>query len=101
MTLVVRPAFWRDLERHQYWLLKHVNPVISDRWFEAVWDTVAFLRAHPESGRLRRDVKHAGVRSWLVAGFRRWTIFYGLRDNVLVLYRVEGGETDLRRLTLR
>ena len=50
MKLVVRPAFWRDLGRHQYWLLKHVNAEISDRRFEAVWETVAFLRVHPESG---------------------------------------------------
>jgi hypothetical protein len=35
-----------------------------------------------------------------VAGsrFPRWTVFYGIKDDALILYRVEGGETNLRRL---
>jgi hypothetical protein len=48
----------------------------------------------------RRDLRHPGVRTWLVAGFNRWTIFYGLRDDVLVLYRLEGGERNLRALVI-
>ena len=62
---------------------------MAERWLEAVWNTVFFLRDHPEAGRLRRDLRHAGVRSWLVADFRRWTIFYRIK-------RLEGGERDLR-----
>jgi plasmid stabilization system protein ParE len=100
VKLRVRGKFWQDVERHQLWLLKNANAEIADRWFEALWESVTFLCSHPEAGRLRRDLKHPGVRSWLVEDFRRWTIFYGVRENVLVLYRVEGGETDLRLLAV-
>jgi len=100
MKLHVRPAFWLDVERHQVWLIKNVGAEIADKWFEAVWDTAQFLRANPKLGRVRRDLRHPGVRTWLVAGFNRWTIYYGLRDDVLVLYRLEGGERNLRALVI-
>jgi hypothetical protein len=66
----------------------------------SVWDTVIYLRKHPEFGRLRRDLRHHGVRSWLAHGFPRWTDFYGIQGEHLVLYRIEGGETNLRRLVI-
>jgi hypothetical protein len=77
-----------------------VRPDVADRWLDAAWNTVLFLRDHPEFGRLRSDVRHPGVRSWLVQGFPRWTVFYGIKDDYLVLYRIEGGETNLRRLVV-
>jgi len=100
MTLHVRPAFYRDLEQQQLWLLAHVSPEVADKWFAAVGETVRFLHTNPEVGRVRKDLKHAGVRSWLVTGFHRWTIFYGLKNDSLILYRVVGGEMNLRALTL-
>jgi hypothetical protein len=51
-------------------------------------------------GRLRRALKFEGVRSWRVEGFRRWLVFYGTRDDVIVFYRVVGGQMDLRKLVL-
>lgn len=98
MKFLVRPAFWSDLDRHHYWLTRHVRPDIADRWLNATWETIGFLQAHPGFGRLRTDLRHPGVRSWLVKGFPRWTLFYGIKDDCLVLYRIEGGETNLRRL---
>jgi hypothetical protein len=100
MKFIVRPAFWLDLDRHHLWLTRHAGEAIADRWLEALWETVFFLRDNPELGRLRHDLKQPGVRSWLVTGFKRWTLFYGLRDGNLVLYRVEGGETNLRGLVI-
>lgn len=100
MNLSIRPAFWLDLEKHHYWLTTRVSEAIADRWIEAIWRTVEFLHSQPQLGRVRQDLKHPGVRSWLVNGFRRWTIFYGLQDEYLVLYRVEGGETNLRGLVI-
>jgi plasmid stabilization system protein ParE len=98
MKITVRPKFWRDMERQQLWLLQNVGADLADRWFEAVWQTVQFLQRNPEVGRLRLDLQAAGIRSWLVKLFPRWTIFYGL-DRRLVLYRVVGGEMDLRGVT--
>lgn len=100
MKLIFRPAFWGDADRHHLWLAQNVSDVLADRWLEAVEVTIGFFRANPEVGRLRRDLKHPGVRSWLVSGFNRWTIFYGVRDQTLVFYRIEGGERNLRGLVI-
>ena len=100
MKFLVRPAFWLDLDRHHYWLAKHVGEEVAERWLASAWETIFYLREHPEFGRLRRDLRHTGVRSWLVHGFPRWTVFYGIQGEYLVLYRIEGGETNLRRLVV-
>ena len=100
MNFIVRPAFWIDLDRHHFWLCKHAGEILADKWLEAVWQTIFFLRDNPEIGRLRRDIGHDSVRSWLVSGFSRWTLFYGVRDGFTVLYRVEGGERNLRGLVI-
>ena len=100
MKCLVRPAFWLDLERHHYWLTTHVSEAVAERWLTAVWSTIVFIREQPLIGRLRRDLNHTGVRSWRVSTFPRWTVFYGIQENNLVLYRVEGGETNLRGLVI-
>ena len=100
MKFLVRPAFWLDLDRHHYWLAKQVSAEVAERWLVAVWKTIQYLREHPEFGRLRRDLRHPGIRSWLVHDFPRWTIFYGIQEDRLLLYRIEGGETNLRRLVI-
>jgi ParE toxin of type II toxin-antitoxin system, parDE len=100
VKFLVRPAFWLDLERHHYWLTTHINEEIAEHWLKAVWSTAFFLREQPLIGRLRRDLNYPAVRSWLVSGFPRWTVFYGIQDESLVLYRVEGGETNLRGLVI-
>ncbi len=84
----VRPAFYLDIEQAELWLLEHAGAEIADRWHEALWGTIVFLGEHPFIGRERRDLKHRGVRSWRIRGFERWLVFYGVRDDVLVLYRV-------------
>ena len=100
MKFLVRPAFWLDLDRHHYWLTKNISEPVAERWLTADCETVFYLREHPEFGRLRRDLRYGGVRSWLVHDFPRWTVFYGIQDEYLVLYRIEGGETSLRRLVI-
>ena len=100
MKLIFRPAFWLDADRHHLWLTQIASEIVAERWLEAVERTIYFLRDTPEIGRLRRDLKHSGVRSWLVSGFNRWTIFYGIRDEALVFYRIEGGARNLRGLVI-
>ena len=100
MKLIFRPAFWLDADRHHLWLAQNVSEALAGRWLEAVESTIIFLRTNPEVGRVRRDLKHPGVRSWLVSGFSRWTIFYGVRDQTLVFYRIEGGERNLRGVVI-
>jgi hypothetical protein len=96
----VRPGFYIDITQEELWLLEHVGSAIADRWHESLWKTIEFLEKHPFIGRERRDLKHRGIRSWRVKGFARWLIFYGVRDEVLVLYRVISGTTHLLKLRL-
>lgn len=98
MNRFVRPQFLDDLTREELYLLEHAGVEIADRWHEALWDTIEFLDAQPLTGRARPDLKFPGVRSWRVNGFERWLIFYGVRDNDLVLYRVVSGTMNLYAL---
>ncbi len=100
MKLHVRPAFYVDITEEELWLLEHAGPEIADRWHESLWKTIEFLDQHPFMGRERRDLKHKGIRSWRIKDFERWLIVYGVRDNVLVLYRVVSGTPNLLKLRL-
>jgi plasmid stabilization system protein ParE len=94
----VRPAFYLDIAHEELWLLEHAGAETADRWHDALWTTLDFLAQHPFIGRERRDLKHRGIRSWRIKDFERWLVFYGVRGDVLVLYRVVSGSMDLLRL---
>ena len=95
MTLHTRPGFYQDIAREQLWLLERAGPEPAEAWRLSVLATIEFLQTHPLVGRDRKDLKHPGVRSWRVNRFRRWLIFYGVRDDVLILHRVIYGTMDL------
>jgi hypothetical protein len=95
MNLLHRPAFYEDMAREEIWLLEHAGAEIADRWHESVVGTIAFLDEHPLFGRARRDLDFPGIRSWGVQGFRRWVVFYGVRGDDLILFRVISGTINL------
>jgi len=95
MKLHIRPAFYEDVVREELWLLEHAGAEIADRWHEKLWHTLAFLQKNPLVGRVRKDLKFTGIRSWRISEFDRWIIFYGVRDDVLVVYRVVFGTMNL------
>jgi toxin ParE1/3/4 len=98
MNFRVRPAFYRDIAHQELWLLEHAGFETANRWHEALWETIQFLGQHPFIGRERFDLNRPGIRSWRIAGFDRWLIFYGVSDEALVLYRVVSGTMELHRL---
>jgi plasmid stabilization system protein ParE len=100
MKLQLRPAFYADIEREELWLLEHAGMEVADRWHEKLWHTLGFLQKNPRVGRVRKDLKFAGIRSWRVAEFDRWIIFYGVRDELLVIYRVVSGTMNLSVMQL-
>ena len=100
MTLRTRPGFYQDIAREQLRLLEKAGADIAESWRVAVLETIDFLRAYPLAGRERHDLKHLGIRSWRVKRFKRWLIFYGVRDEVLILHRVVYGTMDLPRVEL-
>ncbi len=91
----VRPQFYFDLADEVSYLAEKAGPEIAGRWADAVWQTIEELEAFPEKGRERADLPLPGVRSWRVNHFSRWLIFYGVRENTLVLYRVRHGAMNL------
>jgi plasmid stabilization system protein ParE len=94
----VRPAFYLDITSQELWLLEHAGADVAERWHEALWSTLAFLETHPLVGRERRDLSHDGIRSWRIKDFERWLIFYAVRDDAIVFYRVASGTMDLFNL---
>ena len=95
MTLHARPGFYEDIAREQLRLLERAGAEIAEAWRVALLETIEFLQGYPLVGRERHDLKHPGIRSWRVKRFRRWLIFYGVRDGVLILHRVIYGTMDL------
>ena len=100
MKVFVRPRFYADIAEEVYWLLEKAGPEIAERWHKSLWLTIASLKASPYIGRKRNDLKYPGIRSWRVEHFTRWLIFYGIRDDALVLYRVRSGTMNLSALRL-
>jgi len=100
VSLLVRPAFYEDLAREHLWLLEHAGAEVADRWHEAVWETIQFLRRQPAIGRIRSDLDEPGIRSWRVNDFKRWLVFYGVRDDNLILFRVVSGTMNLPAMTI-
>jgi plasmid stabilization system protein ParE len=98
MKLYVRPAFYQDIAHEELWLLEHAGATVADRWHAALGDTIVFLRKNPLMGRVRTDLKFPGIRSWRVQEFGRWIVFYGVRDDTLILYRVVSGAMNLLAL---
>jgi hypothetical protein len=84
--------------REEFYLLEHAGAEIADAWHEALWDTLDFLNRTPFAGRARMDLKFPGIRSWRVTHFDRWIIFYGVRAEDLIFYRVVSGTMNLYAL---
>lgn len=95
MTLRARPAFYQDVVREQLCLLDRAGADVAEAWRVALLETIEFLKTYPLVGRERKDLKHPGIRSWRVHRFGRWLVFYGVRDDVLILHRVIYGTMDL------
>ena len=91
----VRPLFYQDVADEVAYLAEQAGAVIALRWADSVWATVAELEALPFLGRARQDIHYPGIRSWRVRGFGRWIVFYGVREETLIFYRVRHGATDL------
>ena len=48
---------------------------------DQVCELIELLTSHPELGRLRKDLKPDGVRSFVVPDFRNYLLFYQIQRN--------------------
>jgi toxin ParE1/3/4 len=92
---VQRPQFLLDLAEELTWLNRKAGPEVANRWYEALCSAIEQIQKHPGLGRLRKDLKPDGIRSWRVKGFARWLIFYLERPDAVVFLRVRHGAMDL------
>jgi len=93
--VVHRPQFLVDLAEELNWLNQKAGSQVAERWYESVCTSIEQLRKQPGLGRLRRDLKPEGIRSWRVKGFARWLLFYVERPEGLVFLRLRQGTMNL------
>jgi plasmid stabilization system protein ParE len=102
MSLFKRPQFLVDLAEEVAWLRDKAGTEVAEAWYDALNDTLFLLEQHPFIGRDRKDLLPPGIRSWRVARFPRWLIFYGVdRDKNVILYRVRQGTMNLAVLKMQ
>lgn len=96
MSASRRPRFLVDLTEELTWLRDHAGTDVAGRWYDALVATLHSIEKNPFVGRVRKDLKPAGIRSWRVRGFPRWLIFYGVTpDDDVIFYRVRSGTMNL------
>ena len=95
MRANVRPLFYQDVFETVAYLAEKAGRDTALGWAEAVWQTLLELQKHPQLGRERKDLPFPAVRSWRARDFSRWIVFYGVRPDELVFYRVKHGAANL------
>jgi toxin ParE1/3/4 len=87
MTLLKRPAFFRDLDRCAAYIAED-NPDAARRLIAAAESACEALASQPGMGHEEGFRKRAGIRSWRVGGFEKYLIFY----------RIDAGSVEILRL---
>ena len=98
MKLVFSSVFETDFASGVEYLAREASEEIATRWEQAVYRTIEQLQKNPQLGRVRRDLRPAGIRTFGVKGFPRYLIFYQAREQELVLLRVKHGAMNLHAL---
>jgi plasmid stabilization system protein ParE len=98
MQLVTRPQFYLDVVEEVEYLATKAGEETARRWQQALDHTIQAIRRQPGIGRPRPDLQPEGIRSWRLERFRRWLIFYTVREKSVVLLRVRYGAMDLPAL---
>ena len=66
-------------------------------FWKPAYDSFEFLSQHPGLGRQRADLGFPQVRSWRIAGFQRYLIFYRELPGGIQIWRVLHGARDLEQ----
>jgi plasmid stabilization system protein ParE len=91
-----RPQFLFDVAEELTWLRDHAGAEVAERWYQSLVHTLGFIQQNPFVGRARKDLSPPGIRSWRIAEFPRWLIFYSAtEDEKIIFYRVRSGTMNL------
>ena len=98
LNLVYASVFEADFSELIGYFQQNGGASVSERFEDSVVHVVNLLLDNPELGRLRRDLKPAGIRSFGVPQFRNYVLFYRVAGEELTLLRVRFGGMDLPSL---
>jgi len=101
MKLVFSSVFEGDFAELVAYFQDNAGSDLSVRFENQICELIDLLMRHPELGRLRKDLKPVGIRSFGVPDFRNYHLFYLIKGEDLVLLRLRCGEMDLPALLNR
>lgn len=95
MNLVFSSVFEGDLAELSGYFAAQAGAVVALRFEEEICRLMELLLRQPELGRVRGDLKPAGIRSFVVPNFRNYVLFYQLDGADLKILRVRFGGMNL------
>ncbi len=98
MKLVFSSVFESDFSDGVEFLAREAAEKIAGEWENSVVRTLLMLQKKKRLGRVRRDLKPHGTRTFRVTGYPRYLVFYQIREHDLVLLRVKHGAMNLQAL---
>ena len=101
MKLVFSSVFEGDFAELVAYFHDNAGRDLSVRFENQICELIDLLMRHPELGRLRKDLKPVGIRSFGVPDFRNYLLFYQIKGGDLVLLRLRYGGMDLPTLLNR
>ena len=98
MKLVFSSVFESDLAELAGYFSAQAGAEVSAKFETEICRLLDLIDDQPEIGRVRRDLKPEGVRSFVVPHFRNYVLFYQIAGDDLKILRVHFGGMDLPSL---
>jgi len=96
--LVFSSVFEADFAEITAQLAAVSSPEVSLRWEQAVIRLTELLQKFPELGRVRRDLRGPGIRTFVVKEFPNFLLFYRTTATEIIFLRVRYGGMDLPKM---
>jgi len=100
VKLVFSSVFEQDFAELVTLFSGEASPGLAVRFEQNTYKLIELLLLHPEMGRLRKDLRPEGIRSFRVRGFERYLLFYQISGEDLVLLRLRYAGMNLPSLFL-
>lgn len=100
MKLVFSSVFEQDFAGLISHFASEASSGAATRFEENTCALIGLLLENPEMGRLRKDLRPEGIRSFRVRGFDRYLLFYRVQGEDLILLRLRYGGMNLPALFL-
>ncbi len=100
MKLVFGSRFEQDVAELVTRFAAEASQEVATEFEKNTCALVRLLLKNPDPGRLRKDLKPAGIRTFRVHGFDRYLLFYQVRGEELILLRLRYGGMNLQALFL-